>query len=548
MASENLKRDENRVTVLGGVTDDSAQEVKMLRVDPATGRLKVSAIGGAGGDVTGPAAAVDNNIAVFDGITGKIIKDGGATIASKQDALTFGIANTNAVKIDAVDVADNDYAKFTANGLEGRSYAEVKQDLALEGTELKSTGEAGGTKFLREDGDGTCSWQTVAGGTDEKVKYDAGDPTAGYVADKVVAGDGISVAEGSGATENKLVITNTDKGSSVDLSGLVAKSTYDAHTILQATTDNTPVALTVGEQTVVGRATGGNISALSIDSDLSSVSANDDTIPSAKATKAALDGKIANTLVDAKGDIITATADNTPARLGVGTNGQVLTADSAEATGLKWAAPAGGGSSLWTLMPGTPTRVSNTTFTVTGDVTSYVAKGMIIKWTESSTVRCAMVSIPSTYGAPNTTITIIGDTMASIDASSLKYCMLGAEIFTEKFSYAGSVGATATDAMNIVNVSEPMRVLGADMSAGTSGTTNSTTVNIVNGTGTVTLVSPTLGSTVRATTTPQAPASSALSLALNDRIQANITAIQTTPCIDLYIKLYLFPTRYLSLT
>ena len=34
----------------------------------------------------------------------------------------------------------------------------------LEGTELKSTGEAGGTKFLREDGDGTCSWQAAAGG------------------------------------------------------------------------------------------------------------------------------------------------------------------------------------------------------------------------------------------------------------------------------------------------------------------------------------------------------------------------------------------------
>ena len=71
-----------------------------------------------------------------------------------------------------------------------------------------------------------------------------------------------------------------------DISGKVDKSTYDAHTILQATTDDTPVALTVGEQTVVGRATGGNIVALAIDSDLSSVSANDDTIPSAKATKA----------------------------------------------------------------------------------------------------------------------------------------------------------------------------------------------------------------------------------------------------------------------
>ncbi len=75
------------------------------------------------------------------------------------------------------------------------------------------------------------------------------------------------------------------------LSDYVTKALYDAHTILYATSDNTPTALTVGEQTVVGRVTGGNISALSIDSDLSSVSANDDTLPSAKATKTALDLK-----------------------------------------------------------------------------------------------------------------------------------------------------------------------------------------------------------------------------------------------------------------
>ena len=34
-----------------------------------------------------------------------------------------------------------------------------------EGTAILSTGEGGGTKFLREDGDNSCSWQAVPAGT-----------------------------------------------------------------------------------------------------------------------------------------------------------------------------------------------------------------------------------------------------------------------------------------------------------------------------------------------------------------------------------------------
>ena len=85
---------------------------------------------------------------------------------------------------------------------------------------------------------------------------------------------------------------NTDKlETSTASSTYLAKSTYDANTILYATTDNTPVALTVSTNTVVGRVAG-DITTLAIDSDLSSVSASDDTVPSAKATKAMGDLKL----------------------------------------------------------------------------------------------------------------------------------------------------------------------------------------------------------------------------------------------------------------
>ena len=50
----------------------------------------------------------------------------------------------------------------------------------LEGTEVKSTGETGGTKFLREDGDGTCSWQAGGSGTVTSITAaaDSGSGTA----------------------------------------------------------------------------------------------------------------------------------------------------------------------------------------------------------------------------------------------------------------------------------------------------------------------------------------------------------------------------------
>jgi hypothetical protein len=45
---------------------------------------------------------------------------------------------------------------------------------------------------------------------------------------------------------------------------------------------------------------------------------------------------IQNTIVDAKGDLITATGSDVPARLAVGNNGDTLLADSSTSTGLRW--------------------------------------------------------------------------------------------------------------------------------------------------------------------------------------------------------------------
>ena len=68
------------------------------------------------------------------------------------------------------------------------------------------------------------------------------------------------------------------------------------------------------------------------------------------------------TAIDAKGDLVAGTGADAFSRLAVGSNNTVLTADSAEATGLKWAAPASGGSLTLlstTALSGSTTTVSS---------------------------------------------------------------------------------------------------------------------------------------------------------------------------------------------
>jgi hypothetical protein len=70
----------------------------------------------------------------------------------------------------------------------------------------------------------------------------------------------------------------------------------------------------------------------------------------------------------AKGDLVAGTATNDAAVLAVGANDTVLTADSSEATGLKWAAAAGG-ASLTQLATGSLTSTSVDITAITGSYT-----------------------------------------------------------------------------------------------------------------------------------------------------------------------------------
>ena len=105
---------------------------------------------------------------------------------------------------------------------------------------------------------------------------------------------------------------------------------------------------------------------------------------------------IQNAIVDAKGDLIAATAADTPARLAVGTNGQVLTADSTAATGLAWTTVGGGGGKVLQVVMGTYTTSSSTSST------SYADTGLTASITPSSSSSNILVLVAQNgYGKAN---------------------------------------------------------------------------------------------------------------------------------------------------
>lgn len=142
---------------------------------------------------------------------------------------------------------------------------------------------------------------------------------------------------------------------------------------------------------------------------------------------------IQKTIVDAKGDLISATAADTPARLAVGTNGQYLQADSTAATGLKWAT-----LSAWS--PAYPLLSSASltgATTITISVTSY--DSYYVYWTGAS----------SATASANFYLRINGDTASNYYSFGVGYQGTAATYSREEvqsYYYLGRQGGNAADA------------------------------------------------------------------------------------------------------
>jgi len=91
------------------------------------------------------------------------------------------------------------------------------------------------------------------------------------------------------------------------------------------------------------------------------------------------------TAFDAKGDLVAGTGADTFAKLTVGANNTVLTADSSTATGLKWAAPAGGGKVLQVVYG------STTTITDVSSTTTYADTTLSATITPSATTSKVLI-------------------------------------------------------------------------------------------------------------------------------------------------------------
>lgn len=160
------------------------------------------------------------------------------------------------------------------------------------------------------------------------------------------------------------------------------------------------------------------------------------------------------TAIDAKGDIIAGTGADTFDRLAVGTNGQILSADSTATTGLKWI-----NSTAWagTYTTFTPTVTQGTTTFTISNSSRYTENGNFVH-------AVIYFSVASGTGESDRAITITLPVTAAGDYSEIGTARL-VDSSTSKYYYGNASNQGATTNFNLTS--------GANQTDGRWGRTNS---------------------------------------------------------------------------
>ena len=244
----------------------------------------------------------------------------------------------------------------------------------------------------------------------------------------------------------------------------------------------------------------------------------------------------------AKGDIISGSASQTLVKTTVGADGTVLTADANSAGGVKWAASVGG-AAMWTDMPGSPTRVSDTQFTITDTSNASLydlrfKKGKIIQFTCSAVQRRALI-ISSSYANNTVTINIVGEALAA-GFTGMQYCLLRA-MFLE-IPIAGNL-VTGTDVSSAPRLLEDVYPLSVDFYLHVAGTTGNSVIDCNDDGVTLITTKPTIASG-NLTSYDNVVTAPSTTIVAGSEITVDVDTACTTPAIDGRVRLWYYPVSW----
>ncbi len=176
---------------------------------------------------------------------------------------------------------------------------------------------------------------------------------------------------------------------------------------------------------------------------------------------------IPKSTVTTKGDLIAGTASATVSRLGVGSNGQVLTADSTTATGMKWSTIGGGGKVLQVL-----STTKSDAFTTTSDTYTDITGLSVTITPSASTSKILVLYDFQAYADPATHQAFLqlvrGSTPIKIgDVAGGRAQITGADSSTNYYNPSANTGGSYLDSP--ATTSATTYKLQVRRSGGTSG-------------------------------------------------------------------------------